>query len=625
MDARRFLSEGDLISARSNVDKARSLRSRVKRQIAFSNELSNDSWRQKLGFDDISSLEYSEIVKLVNTEWQQIGQWYTSVIRSIGIDELLCSEGGTDLLLDFLLPEVWDFKVDITIIAAKHEQYYLGPLLRRGQSVIIIVDEISDDPVVKSGPTIHQENETAILYLLENESLNADHFSAIDRGQSPTIAYISHEDRVLSAETLSGLNSSILKEFISKRSLARWPAIFTEQLVVNLPRTVGLRSASDLMPVFLGRHAMVVSPGPSLLKSLPKIKRYREHFVLVALVRSLDVLLDYGIVPDYAIMVDAQDHTDESHKINIPKSELLANIPLLVTDFTHPTTFDLGFKEAILISAHWFTGSAISTALYGTNPVCAAGSSVACAAVMLLTELRARSITLVGQDLSFSGASYASITKPILVADAENDGLTCRGIDGTLLPTRSDYLFFKSELEDMAKTHSDKVEMFNSTEFGAYLENWHHTSLDDTHPAVIASAGVINIPADKPEVGPDEGSTETRTPTVLEAISTEINQLEMVKNIAEMALTELHRLIDVQSNDVTVLEILEENLLDAMSTKGSLISFHCNPATLVTQASLQSVSSLSENFMISIDYYSAIVAGTESLIGKFRDSANELG
>ena len=58
----------------------------------------------------------------------------------------------------------------------------------------------------------------------------------------------------------------------------------------------------------------------------------------------------------------------------------------------------------------------------------------------------------------------------------------------------------------------------------------------------------------------------------------------MVKNIAEMALTELHRLIDVQSNDVTVLEILEENLLDAMSTKGSLISFHCNPATLVTQA-----------------------------------------
>ena len=94
MDARRFLSEGDLISARSNVDKARSLRSRVKRQIAFSNELSNDSWRQKLGFDDISSLEYSEIVKLVNTEWQQIGQWYTSVIRSIGIDELLCSEGA---------------------------------------------------------------------------------------------------------------------------------------------------------------------------------------------------------------------------------------------------------------------------------------------------------------------------------------------------------------------------------------------------------------------------------------------------------------------------------------------------------------------------------------------------
>ena len=250
MDARRFLSEGDLISARSNVDKARSLRSRVKRQIAFSNELSNDSWRQKLGFDDISSLEYSEIVKLVNTEWQQIGQWYTSVIRSIGIDELLCSEGGTDLLLDFLLPEVWDFKVDITIIAAKHEQYYLGPLLRRGQSVIIIVDEISDDPVVKSGPTIHQENETAILYLLENESLNADHFSAIDRGQSPTIAYISHEDRVLSAETLSGLNSSILKEFISKKKSCQMAGNFyratSSEFTSNCRFAIRLRSHASI-------------------------------------------------------------------------------------------------------------------------------------------------------------------------------------------------------------------------------------------------------------------------------------------------------------------------------------------------------------------------------------------
>ena len=127
------------------------------------------------------------------------------------------------MLLDFLLPEVWDFKVDITIIAAKHEQYYLGPLLRRGQSVIIIVDEISDGTVEKSDSTIHQDDETTILYLVGNESLNADHFSAIDRGQSPTIAYISHEDHALSAETLSGLNSLILKEFISKRSLARWP------------------------------------------------------------------------------------------------------------------------------------------------------------------------------------------------------------------------------------------------------------------------------------------------------------------------------------------------------------------------------------------------------------------
>ena len=623
--ARRLLSEGDLSSARTIIDKARSLRSRVKRQVVYSKELSNDSWRQKLGFDDSTALEYSRIVKQVNTEWQQIGEWFASIIDSIGVDELLRTEDGVDLLLDVFIPEVWDFNVDVIIIAAKHEQFYLTPLLRRGQSVIIVVDEDCDDTGEQSGAVIQREDETTILYVPGNEPLHADQVSALDRGQSPTIAYISHDDSSVSADTLSKLNSSIMKGFISTRSLTRWPAIFTEQLIVNLPRTIGLRSGSDLMSVFRGHNIMVVSPGPSLLHSLPKIQRWREHFVLVALVRSLDALLDHGIVPDYAIMVDAQDHTDEKHKVIIPNDPLIAEIPLLVTDFTHPTTFDLNFKEVILLPGPAFIGSAITTALHGTNPIWVTGSSVACAAVMLLADLRASSITLVGQDLSASGTSYASGEAPILANATEHDHLTCQGIDGTLLPTRSDYLFFKSELEEIARLYGDNVRMFNCTEFGAYLENWNHISLTDTHPAIAIGTDKTSILDGDPQGGPDQGSTEIYAPAVLEAIRAEIQQLDVVKNSAQLVLVELHRLLDEQANDVTLLEILEENMLEAMSTEGSLIAFHCQPATLAAAASLKSVSSLRENFMISIDYYSTILAGTESLIGKFRDSEYELG
>ena len=44
----------------------------------------------------------------------------------------------------------------------------------------------------------------------------------------------------------------------------------------------------------------------------------------------------------------------------------------------------------------------------------------------------------------------------------------------------------------------------------------------------------------------------------------------------------------------------------------------------MAEASLLSVESLEENFMVSIDYYSAILAGTVSLIDKLSEAENLL-
>lgn len=620
--ARRLLSEGDLTGARSSLDKARSLRSRVKRQLAYAKELSMESWSKRLGFDDPSATEYSRVAAQVNIQWQLVSEWLTSVVNSIGVEELLRSDDGIDLLLDTLIPEVWDFKVDIIIIAAKDEHTYLEALLRRGQSIIIIASEDCDDAMEQSNHTIREE-EATILYASGNEPLSASQVSAIDRGQSPAIAFISHDKHNVSAEKLSKLNSLIAKEFISKRALTRWPAIFIEQLILNLPSVIGLRSASELASRFRGRNTMVVSPGPSLIQSLPKIKKWRKEFVVVSLVRSLPVLFDNGILPDYAIMVDAQDHTEG--KLNlIPEDPLLAEVPLLVTDFTHRTTFDLNFKEIILLPAPPLIGSPITAALHGSNPISAPGSGVASAAVTLMANLNALSITLVGQDLSVSGSGYASNAQPLLNYGAEHDHLTIQGIDGQLLATKSDFLFFKSELEAIAKEFGDKTEMINCTEFGAYIENWNHIALDHTHPAIKVSDDTADsLRIDSPG-WPTLGSTEICSSAVLGAISIEIQQLADVKNAAEMILAELNRLIQDQSNDVTLLEILEQHILEAMSTEGSLIRFYCQPAKLMAEASLLSVESLEENFMVSIDYYSAILAGTVSLIDKLSEAENLL-
>ena len=74
---------------------------------------------------------------------------------------------------------------------------------------------------------------------------------------------------------------------------------FFEQLIENIPRAID-SSCLGSGRLFRDGHAMVVSPGPSLLLSLKNKKiadstesRWSDQF-------------DYGIIPDF-IMVDARN------------------------------------------------------------------------------------------------------------------------------------------------------------------------------------------------------------------------------------------------------------------------------------------------------------------------------
>lgn len=633
-EAKQLLTAGDLAGARVYTDKARVLRSRIKQHVKHLREMSTDEWSARLGFDDQTALEYSQLVKSTNLEWQQVRDWWVSVINSIGIDELLRSDEGVDLLLDHLIPEVWDFKHDIAVLTERDAKLYLTPLIRRGQSVIIVYgafDHRSGEPsedldLENISPTQNEHifpNQARIVYLDDgNVSLDSDQLQLINKGQSPIVLCLSHIPNSFPIDFLKKLNADIQKEFVSERSLSRWPIIFSEQLIENIPRAIGLRPVSDLGAVFRDGHAMVVSPGPSLLLSLEKIKKFRQYFKVIALVRSLPVLFDYGIIPDFAIMVDAQDHS-EKHLDLIPRDPLLVKVPLLVTDFTHRSTFDANFKELFLLPGAPIMGCPLYDAIYGLESPRAEGSGVASCAVSLLAELGVRSITLVGQDLSLSGTGYAS-AQQTSIRDDEHEDITCLGIDGSRLPTKSDYLFFKTELEMIAKTHADNVSMINCTEVGALLEDWQHMALDRAHPAIFDgpekdfSPGTAHLTELADAVNPVEISSVTR------AIDLEVRQLEEVKAIADALVMELDRLLAEESNDVSVLEALEQNLLQAMSTEGSLISFYTMPAKLLADTSLESVESLTENFMVSSDYYGSISAGAHRLIDCFDQATGSL-
>ena len=298
---------------------------------------------------------------------------------------------------------------------------------------------------------------------------------------------------------------------------------------------------------------------------------------------------------------------------------MLSEVPLIVSEYTHSSTFEANFKEFLLLPAAQLIGSPLSLAMHGGSPPLANGSGVATFAISLAANLGARSITVVGQDLSIANGSYAAEEQKTVFED-EVGYLTCKGIDGSKLPTKADYLLFISELQALATAYSGEVAMFNCTRFGAYLDGWQHIPLDGHHPAVsgeLMQQAVTNEALD--HANRERLDSEINETKLKGAIAEECIRLRTVHDLASAIVEELNTLIASESNDVTKLEDLEQQLLPEMTKKGSLITFYSCPAKLAAETSLQSVESLTENYMVSSDYYGSVAASANRLIERLCD------
>jgi len=613
--AKSLYSSGELDEARLHLDKSRKLRSKISRQQRQVREFSLDEWGSKLHLNESPSTPYLGIVQSCNQLWSDIAKWLETVISQVDHKELLQSHLGLHLLLDAKLPPVWDFNHDIIVLWGPNAELLIAPLVDRGQAQIIV---IIDGHTKAQAPVSHPVPDATVLYVDYGAPLTADQTAALKKVEPPFIHGISFELDRQPVEVLKKLARQVQKDHVLGASARRWPTIFTEQLIENLPLLIGKESISNISPAFLGKDVLIVSPGPSLRDSLPYLKRYREKFVVISLVRSLQLLVESEIIPDFAIMMDAQDHSEAGLNL-LPTDSMVTEVPLIVTEYTHKSTFESKFREIILLPAAQLIGSSLSIAVHGDTPPAASGSSVATLAVCLAGELCARSITLLGQDLSISHGRYAD-DEPTEKHDDDIGYLTCGGIDGSKLPTTADYLLFISELEALAAAYSDRVAVLNCTVFGAYLEGWEHIPLDERHPVVSGNWKKLAF-RDRPsgEVVQGPSGMVVGEVELKQAVNDEIRQLTTVHTLTSKILEELDNLLASGSNDVSILEGFERQLLKHMTKKGSLITFYCTHAKLATEASLQSVENLTENFMVSSDYYGFIAASANRLIKRLSD------
>lgn len=266
---------------------------------------------------------------------------------------------------------------------------------------------------------------------------------------------------------------------------------------------------------FKGRSALIISTGPSLIRSIDKIKQASKTCVLIAADASLKILLDHGITPHFVTTLERLETEPFFKNLNFPN----ADRPNLVACPVVPhTTLELyNGPKWVAYREYDYYGFFSAQARKGWLTT---GHSVSHLCFSLAIHLGCTKIALVGQDLSYDPDTLASHPKGIsydewsqsLNEEQFKDALKKRGeelfwVQGNLrdkVPTSSIYIVYLQELLDMVHS-AVGVKVVNCTDGGARIGDIPHQPLGEFLSAETSSLEVFETIAGRYQTYRREG------------------------------------------------------------------------------------------------------------------------
>lgn len=278
------------------------------------------------------------------------------------------------------------------------------------------------------------------------------------------------------------------KKDVNLATLTRFEKIWAKNICYNLPELSKFRPVSDLFGIANGISIVVAGAGPSLSESIPDLIKYRNQFLLLAVDTALPILTSFGVEPDLIFSVDPQ-------ALNSQYLEDYSGEAILVFDPTSTylsLRLDKGPNKGFVTSSPFplirlleRTGESE----IGSVPF---GGSVSTNAASLATLMGAKSVYLVGQDLSFTkGLAHskgAVLEERLNYLESRKFrrekhnykqlfALPQKKVTGNLdetYITNEKMLIFKKWFEDHAKENP----WTNLTQFGAKLEGIPHSEFE---------------------------------------------------------------------------------------------------------------------------------------------------
>lgn len=247
------------------------------------------------------------------------------------------------------------------------------------------------------------------------------------------------------------------------------------RLHAQISKELGTRSLSELNDVGLGKVMVMVATGASLEKQMPLLKKYKDKIDIFTCDKSLGLLLDNDIKPNYVLVADANVSYEKYCEPWIEKTE---DINLVTNACANPDwmrnwrgdIFSFVNKDAINSEKEFIP-------LSGNSNIIPASSNVSNAMVVMATQCDERGprnawgyakYLLVGYDYSwhYNGNYYA-------YTDCEKrcymNHMQKVDMNGDFVMTSNNLLFSAKWLYTYLTTF--KLSVFNCSETGLLVYN----------------------------------------------------------------------------------------------------------------------------------------------------------
>jgi hypothetical protein len=489
--------EGDEITVRACMDRIRQLNSDIKDIDA----------KYKAYFDSQPKAKRAKISELLSIykKSEDYRNAWRQRYHAIGPIKLLIDlPDGPDGILDMIIPEAWDWNLDIMVLSSRSDRRIISSLVTRGQKRILVfctsplADELKIDDVVY----LEEANQidpyfVGLMPNIPSRIFVVDVLVEID-------GEIEETELKIRKEYIEKIQKTYQQLQVNRNTTNIFGSRWVTQGVENLPIIASQPSIKHFSQFVKGLPLVIISPGPSLDKNIHQLKQIQDRAILVAPAQTIRALQKAGITPDIVMVVDPQDYSNffEGYDMSGVKA-------LLIGVSCFPLTLQKHKDKVISTAVNGPLDSWICD-IFNDDYVRGGGGSVSTLAFTIAGQLQCNPIILVGQDLAFANGkqysdnaadghfrivvnedkkTYKYKNENNLMVGTIGDSLseienwdlsTLPGFYGDLVQTKADYAMFHAEFERWAKEFlklESAPRLFNCTEGGAFIEGFEHISL----------------------------------------------------------------------------------------------------------------------------------------------------